>query len=193
MLPVHIHNMLAVEEEEQLEEMREYNIQRRLLRDHSDPFSLNESHFINLFRLNKGMARYVYERILPQIVQAENVVAVSPVIKYFCALYFYATGSYQRTIGESLNMPLSQQMVSRCIHEVSNVIQEVLGNEWIRFPNIEDFNRVKGRFMEATQFPGVIGAIDCTHIAITAPHEEEHNYVNRKGYHSKNVQVVSCK
>lgn len=45
--------------------------------------------------------------------------------------------------------------------------------------------------MEKTQFPGVLGAIDCTHIPIIAPVQEEHNYLNRKGFHSKNVQIVS--
>lgn len=40
--------------------------------------------------------------------------------------------------------------------------------------------------------PGVIGCIDCTHIAITRPVEEEHTFFNRKGYHSLNVQMVSC-
>lgn len=27
-------------------------------------------------------------------------------------------------------------------------------------------------------------------MAIIAPHDEEHNYLNRKRYHSKNVQIV---
>lgn len=45
--------------------------------------------------------------------------------------------------------------------------------------------------MEHIGFPGIIGAIDCTHIAIIRPWEKEHNYLNRKGYHSKNVQIVT--
>lgn len=44
--------------------------------------------------------------------------------------------------------------------------------------------------MEKFQFPGEIGAIDCTHIPILKPREEEHSFVNRKGYHSLNVQII---
>lgn len=53
------------------------------------------------------------------------------------------------------------------------------------------------RFYEKTGVPGVIGCIDCTHIAIFPPNSNglypEHIYVNRKGYHSINTQLVSNK
>lgn len=46
-------------------------------------------------------------------------------------------------------------------------------------------------FWARTQFPGVIGAIDGTHIAIVPPNaEREHLYINRKLYHSLNVLIV---
>lgn len=47
------------------------------------------------------------------------------------------------------------------------------------------------RFYEKHRFPGEVGCIDCTHVAVVAPNENEHIYVNRKGYHSINVQLVS--
>lgn len=49
------------------------------------------------------------------------------------------------------------------------------------------------RFYAVAGFPGVIGAVDGTHISIQTPHREiEHAYVCfRKGGHSKNVQIVS--
>lgn len=51
-------------------------------------------------------------------------------------------------------------------------------------------------FYTKHNFPGVIGCIDCTHIAIHSPSVDdpefhEHLYVNRKNYHSINVQLVS--
>jgi len=38
-------------------------------------------------------------------------------------------------------------------------------------------------------FPKVIGAIDGTHIKITAPKVNPESYVNRKGFHSIQLQV----
>lgn len=45
-------------------------------------------------------------------------------------------------------------------------------------------------FFAIAGFPNVIGAIDGTHIRIQAPATHEHLYVNRKGYHSINVQAI---
>ena len=41
-----------------------------------------------------------------------------------------------------------------------------------------------------SEFPNVIGSVDCTHVKIQGPTNNEQDYVNRKGYHSINVQVV---
>ncbi|KAK3882774.1 hypothetical protein Pcinc_012853 [Petrolisthes cinctipes] len=48
----------------------------------------------------------------------------------------------------------------------------------------------KGKIWEVAGFPEVVGAIDGTHIGIVKPSEFEVEYVNRKRYHSINVQVV---
>ena len=42
-------------------------------------------------------------------------------------------------------------------------------------------------------FPGILGAIDCTHVPIKAPSraEGENAYVDRHGIHSLNVQVIT--
>lgn len=46
-------------------------------------------------------------------------------------------------------------------------------------------------FMDKFGFPGVIGAIDGTQVAIVQPVEHEETFFNRKGYHSINVLAVS--
>lgn len=50
------------------------------------------------------------------------------------------------------------------------------------------------RFFTIGGFPGVIGALDGTHVAIFPPEaEREYLFINRKLYHSLNVLVVSIK
>ncbi|KAI4454093.1 hypothetical protein MML48_scaffold00000230 [Holotrichia oblita] len=117
-MPLNYLNVLAINNEERLEEMRQYNIERRALRDASNPFNLNEKYFIKLLRLNKIMAQAVFNRISEQLNQTENPVAVPIVLKFFASLYFYATGSYQRTLGQSFNLSMAQRTISRAVSEV---------------------------------------------------------------------------
>ena len=49
---------------------------------------------------------------------------------------------------------------------------------------------IKAQFEARAGFPNVIGAINCTHIAIKAPSNDEILYVNRKNFHSINVQII---
>lgn len=44
-------------------------------------------------------------------------------------------------------------------------------------------------FTASSVFPGVIGAINGTHINIKAPHVYPEFYVNRKGHHSIQLQI----
>lgn len=47
------------------------------------------------------------------------------------------------------------------------------------------------RFYEKFRIPAVVGCIDGTHIAIIRPNQNEERFYNRKGYHSRNVLIVS--
>ena len=49
---------------------------------------------------------------------------------------------------------------------------------------------IKQGFFEKGGFPGVIGCIDGTHVRIQGPSAHKSEIVNRKGFHSINVQVI---
>lgn len=69
---------------------------------------------------------------------------------------------------------------------------EQIAQRWVRFPvNQDEQILTKRGFMEKFNFPGVVGCVDCSHVAILAPHIDEHLYFNRKRFHSKNVQIIS--
>lgn len=69
-------------------------------------------------------------------------------------------------------------------------------NRWIQFPVEQDrLQSIRADFFNRYNFPSIVGAIDCTHVAIIAPaaHDPVHPaaaYFNRKGYYSINVQII---
>ncbi|KAF2891346.1 hypothetical protein ILUMI_14827, partial [Ignelater luminosus] len=108
-------------------------------------------------------------------------------------LRFYASGSYQFDTASNKHFCMTQSSASRCINEVTEALnQDAVLNRCIRFPrNMNELHDLR-HFYERYEFPGVIGCIDFTHVAIVAPNENdaqhpEHIYVNRKNYLSINV------
>ena len=88
---------------------------------------------------------------------------------------------------------MSQSSISRCIHRVTDVINDLIFRQWVQFPMTPEARQLaREAFANARQpFAGAIGAIDCTHVAILAPEDHEEAYINHKGYHSLNVQMVT--
>lgn len=129
------------------------------------------------------------------------------------ALNFYASGSYQRRVGQDSLSCVSQTIVSRKLKEITALIVNNLFPLYVCFPIDEeamvenqnryfflvvDFYRLHSnlfiffyRFFMETGYPNVIGIIDGTHVGLSAvPLEVENGYINHKGFHSLNVQVV---
>ena len=77
-----------------------------------------------------------------------------------CVAHRYlASNAFQQVIADSFN--ISKSTVSRCVHRfVEAIIKHT--PEFIRFPN--KLVKIKNGFYSKANFPGVIGAIDCTHL-----------------------------
>ena len=91
-----------------------------------------------------------------------------------------------RVIGDAMRYHISS--VSRAARDVYNALCDIAG-QYIIWPSKDvQRNRIK---TDIVHFPGVVRAIDCTHVRIQAPPlDYEYAFVNRKGYYSKNVQGV---
>ncbi|RVE54128.1 hypothetical protein evm_001251 [Chilo suppressalis] len=167
---------------------------RRRCESREDPFEMRDADFIKNFRLNKNLVRNLMNMVEPFIEQKE----IDLKTKVLCALNFFATGSYQTPVGNSYIINLSQPSVSRCIKDIINALNnEVIFKQWVHFPRThQELNAVLREFYDIYQFPGVVGCIDCTHVAIVPPPTrgylscDERAYVNRKNYHSINVQLI---
>ena len=102
------------------------------------------------------------------------------------ALRFYATGSIQTVLGDLLGV--TQPTSCRTIRKVTDALTPHC-QDWLRMPDQAAADRQAIKFARMAGFPSVIGCIDGTHIRIQAPYQMEHEYVNRKNFHSINVQV----
>ncbi|XP_052245192.1 putative nuclease HARBI1 isoform X3 [Dreissena polymorpha] len=84
---------------------------------------------------------------------------------------------------------VSRSSVCKSIWQVLKALDRRLNT--VVFPTSErELVQVKQKFFGIAGIPNVIGAVDCTNIAMLAPREREDIYVCRKGYHSINVQAV---
>uniref|UniRef100_A0A8C5WVY0 Putative nuclease HARBI1 n=1 Tax=Laticauda laticaudata TaxID=8630 RepID=A0A8C5WVY0_LATLA len=114
--------------------------------------------------------------------------AISPETQILAALGFYTSGSFQTRMGDAIG--ISQASMSRCVANVTDALVE-RAPQFIHFPEDEvSIQHMKDDFYELAGMPGVLGLVDCSHVAIKAPNAEDLSYVNRKGLHSLNCLMV---
>ncbi|XP_053560947.1 putative nuclease HARBI1 [Bombina bombina] len=108
--------------------------------------------------------------------------------KLLGALHFLASGSFQVTGG--IVTGVHKSTLSK---HLSKVIDGLYDNcrKFIFFPTSpRGWRDVKRDFFLLGGIPNVLGAIDCTHIALRPPVRREIIFRNRKHFHSLNVQII---
>ena len=114
---------------------------------------------------------------------------MSPTLHILVALHFFVSGSFLQPIRGTVGLPKSS--VSRVVKDLSLALAQEQ-KKFILWPSPAELQVVKRGFYEKGRFPGVIGYVDGTHVRIQASNTNENDFVNRKGFHSINVQAV-CK
>ncbi|XP_036317346.1 uncharacterized protein LOC118732320 [Rhagoletis pomonella] len=101
--------LLLIMEEERLEKLK-----RRVLRDHNNPLELPEPVFVAHYRLNKEafvMVLNTIERYIPPT-------SISSILKLCAVPRFLAEGSYQRSVGNDMNISLGRSIVSETLTQI---------------------------------------------------------------------------
>ena len=114
---------------------------------------------------------------------------LTPLQQLLSALRFYATGTFQLVVGDLSGV--SKSTVCKTVHRVTEAIAS-LRPKYIVFPETDSQRRdVMQGFYSRNKLPGVIGAVDGTHIPIQSPGGNDAEiYRNRKGYFSINTQLI---
>lgn len=162
----------------------------RRYRDPLDPLYVADEELLRDYRFPRNEIISLCEELEPYTARpTRRSHAIPTHTQVLVTLRFLASGSFQNVIGDTTG--LTQASVSRVVDQVIDVLFNKARVD-IKMPrNRNEINRTAGKFHRISGFPRVIGAIDGTHIPIKAPYVNEHIYVNRKGYHSINVQVVA--
>ena len=101
-------------------------------------------------------------------------------------LRFLASGSFLEVGGDTF-LSYDKSTVSRVVRRVTQALSSKV-NDFIKFPSTRnERHEIKRGLFKVGGFPCAIGCIDAR---IKAPWQNEPDYVNRKGYHSINVQAV---
>ena len=151
-------------------------------------YSDNELH--QRYRFSRHTIRYitglVAEKISPTTNRSQSVSATKQVL---ITLRFLASGSFQQVTGDTV-AGLDKSTVSRIIRRVTVALSRKL-DQFVKFPDTEEErDSIKQGLYEIANFPCAIGVIDASHIKIIAPKDNEWDFVNRKRYHSINVQGI---
>ncbi|XP_060804390.1 putative nuclease HARBI1 [Amyelois transitella] len=191
-LDLEIFEFLEADEAANSEEVRSRKRRRMRFRAECNPFDLDEEEFKKRYRLSKVLARNLCDDLEPLMKKPLRPSDLSVETKVLIALSFYATGSYQRPIGNNEGHFVAQQTVSSVIAQVTACLNSSqIRRKYIQFPTTEqNRNRIKTEFYNKFHIPGVLGCIDCSHVAIIRPVEHEERYYCRKHYHSLNVQLI---
>lgn len=83
-------------------------------------------------------------------------------------------------------MGFDKSTISRAIDTVSNALI-AKNDRFIKWSFKEDILKSKQKFFSRSEFPGYI---DGTQVRMQASFEDEAVFVNRKGFHSINVQTI---
>ncbi|KAH7942048.1 hypothetical protein HPB49_020081 [Dermacentor silvarum] len=115
--------------------------------------------------------------------------------KVLCALRFFGTGSFQKSVGREEHIGMAQSAVSNTIHEVTEAIISVsVQRKLVDFsltPAAKD--EAKAAFARRGAIPGVLACGDDRLIAIMKPEglspADTASFVSRKGYDALNREI----
>ena len=143
---------------------------------------------ISRFRFGKDSINFICDLLKDKLMRStRRNQALEPIDQVLIALRFYASGAFLQVIGDTFGF--DKGTVSRSITAVTNALIE-RQSEFIKWPTGDKLTSIKNHFYNVAGFPAVVGCVDGTHIRIQAPRDDEKGYINRKGYHSINVQGI---
>lgn len=148
-------------------------------------FDLSASEFRERFRFSAAEVETILSDIGHRLKNRRNTDnGLQPHHRFLAALRFFATGDFCYSVGDAHG--ISKASVHACVQRVTTVLIEKYFRQIVSWPQAEEERRrIANDFYQKAHFPAVCGAVDGTLIPISSPSENEWQFVDRKGGHSK--------
>nr|XP_055049367.1 uncharacterized protein LOC129434466 [Misgurnus anguillicaudatus] len=151
--------------------------------------SFTEQDWVSSFRMGRRTFAYLCVSLKSRIIKRDTHLRQAiPIQKRVAvALWYLATGSGYNTISHLFG--LSRSSVCVCVWEVCSAMVSCM-QKHIQLPTGQRLLDIMDGFERLWGFPQCAGAIDGSHIPITAPQLYAKDYFNRKGHHSIILQAL---
>lgn len=151
----------------------------------------NDVLFKRFFRLSRKTFQTILEKISPydefRVVNEGGRKPLSIEKQLLITLWYL--GSKDTTLQIADRFGVTEFSVIQSRRRIVNVIHRYLKSKIITWPDANEIQLVKDHFAMKCGFPNVVGALDGTHIKIPSPSNNHEKYINRKGFHSIQLQV----
>ncbi|KAL5013286.1 hypothetical protein ScPMuIL_007556 [Solemya velum] len=150
--------------------------------------------FRRMFRMSRNTFELIctYMKDLPEMTTdgAGGREPISIEKQLQVTMWYFGTLDTIDRIADRFGVSLSS--VIRIRDKVTGAIVRHMKTKFIVWPQDREIGEVVDQFSQRNGFPGIVGSLDGTHIQIRRPSDHGQSYVNRKGYHSLQLQAV-CK
>ncbi|KAJ0175613.1 hypothetical protein K1T71_008772 [Dendrolimus kikuchii] len=148
----------------------------------------SDAEFKSHFRLSRNIFNYLHKLIQKDLVRR---IAGCPTIpsrqQLMIAIWKVATMDSYRTVCDRFNV--GRATAVRAVRRVCYALF-IRASSFIQWSKEDRAIDVMCGFERTSGFPKIIGATDGTHIRINAPKLNPADYINRKGFHSIQLQLV---
>ncbi|XP_033731771.1 putative nuclease HARBI1 [Pecten maximus] len=85
---------------------------------------------------------------------------------------------------------VGEATVTQCRNKILKIVLKNLKKKFVVWPTHEEMLEEENLFAARNGFPDIVGALDGTRIPISKPRDHPQTYVNRKGFHSIQLQAI---
>ncbi|XP_067131312.1 putative nuclease HARBI1 [Centruroides vittatus] len=151
----------------------------------------SSSDFKSQFRLSRALFEVLSNLLMPKItnhaVNTAGRLSLTACDKVQLTLWLLGNREAYRSVSDRFGV--SKSTLYHVVQTTCTALSE-LAPQFIKWPSGEQVQEIMQSFHNKSGFPGVVGAIDGTHIEIPAPQTHAVAYVNCHGYHSIILKAV---